>query len=127
MNEVTITSQKQLLKKTQNGFIVSAKDNISQASGTATDLLRNVPTVVVDEDGNISIRGKSPLILINGRNSNLSATDRIPASSVESIEIINNPSAKYDADAEGGIINITLKKNTGRGTNGSVAFGGGVS
>lgn len=125
LNEVTITSQKQLLKKTQNGFIVSAKDNISQASGTATDLLRNVPTVVVDEDGNISIRGKSPLILINGRNSNLSATDRIPASSVESIEIINNPTAKYDADAEGGIINITLKKNTGRGTNGSVAFGGG--
>ena len=103
LNEVTITSQKQLLKKTQNGFIVSAKDNISQASGTATDLLRNVPTVVVDEDGNISIRGKSPLILINGRNSNLSATDRIPASSVESIEIINNPTAKYDADAEGGI------------------------
>lgn len=125
LNTITITSQKQLLKKTQNGFIISAKDNISQASGTATDLLRNTPTVVVDEDGNISIRGKTPLILINGRNSNLSSTDRIPASSVESIEIINNPSAKYDADAEGGIINITLKKNSRRGTNGSVALGGG--
>jgi len=126
LNAVIVTAQKQFIKKTQNGFVVSAKDNISQASGTATDLLRNIPTVVVDEDGNISIRGKSPLVLINGRSSSLSSTGRIPASSIESIEIINNPSAKYDADAEGGIINITLKKNTGNGTNGSVALGGGI-
>lgn len=122
-----VVSQRKLIKKTATGFVVNAKDNLVQASGTATDLLRNTPTVVVDEEGNITLRGKSPLILINGRRSALSSTQRIPASSVETIEIINNPSAKYDADAEGGIINIVLKKNTNKGTNGSVAMGAGAS
>lgn len=89
-------------------------------------MLRNTPTVVVDPEGDdITIRGKVPLILINGRNSSLNATNRIPASSVESIEIINNPSAQYDADSEGGIINIKLKTSTQKGTNGSAALGGG--
>src|SRR5215210_1052991 len=125
LKAVVVISHVNQLKKTPGGFIISAAGNITQATGTATDLLRSTPTVVVDEDGNITIRGKAPLILINGRNSNLSATNRIPASSVESIEITNNPSAKYDADAEGGIINIMLKKNVANGTNGSVALGGG--
>lgn len=126
LQSVEITSHKDLIKKTTQGFIINAADNISQIGGTATDLLRNTPTVVVDaEGGGITIRGKSPLILINGRNSSLSSTDRIPASSIESIEIINNPSSQYDADAEGGIINIKLKKNTNQGTNGSVALGTG--
>ncbi len=125
LQAVDVVTQKQLIKKTPQGFIINAKDNITQAGGTATDLLRNTPTVVVDAEGGITIRGKSPLILINGRNSSLGSTDRIPASSIESIEIINNPSAQYDADAEGGIINITLKKNNAKGTNGSVALGAG--
>lgn len=125
LNSVEVVAQRNILKKTPTGFIINTSEDISQASGTATDLLRNTPTVVVDEDGNITIRGKSPMILINGRNSVLSKTDRIPASSVESIEIINNPSAKYDAEAESGIINIKLKKNVNHGTNGSLALGGG--
>ncbi|MFL5752658.1 MAG: carboxypeptidase regulatory-like domain-containing protein, partial [Bacteroidia bacterium] len=125
LDGVSIISHEDLIRKTTQGFIINAKDNISQIGGTATDLLRSVPTVVVDAEGGITIRGKNPLILINGRNSSLSATDRIPASSIESIEIINNPSAQYDADAEGGIINIRLKKNTARGTNGSVGLGTG--
>lgn len=122
---IEVISQKDLIKKTTSGFIINAKDNLVQASGTATDILRNTPTVVVDADGNISIRGKTPLILVNGRNSVLGSTDRIPASSVESIEIINNPSAQYDADADGGIISIKLKKNSAKGTNGSIALGAG--
>jgi outer membrane receptor protein involved in Fe transport len=125
LDGVDIISHKDLIKKTTQGFIINAKDNITQAGGTATDLLKNIPTVVVDAEGGISIRGKSPLILINGRNSSIGSTDRIPASSIESIEIINNPSAQYDADAEGGIINIKLKKNTKKGTNGSFGLGGG--
>jgi outer membrane receptor protein involved in Fe transport len=125
MKAVVVTAQKSLLKKTTFGFIIITGSNLTQATGTATDLLRNTPTVVVDEEGNVTIRGKAPLILVNGRNSTLSATDRIPASSVESIEIVNNPTARYDADAEGGIVNIILKKNGSDGTNGSVALGGG--
>jgi outer membrane receptor protein involved in Fe transport len=123
LDGVELVYQRDLIKRTPQGFIINAADNLTQASGTATDLLKNTPTVVVDADGNITIRGKSPLILINGRNSTLSSTDRIPASNVESIEIINNPPARYDADSDGGIINIKLKKGTGMGTNGSIAGG----
>jgi hypothetical protein len=106
LDDIEIITQKNIIKKTTQGFIVNASDNITQVGGTATDLLKNVPTVVVDAEGNITVRGKTPLILINGRNSALSNTSRIPASSVESIEIINNPSAQYDADADGGIVSI---------------------
>jgi hypothetical protein len=123
---VEIVSHRDIIKKTTQGFIVEAKDNLVQAGGTATDLLKNTPTVVVDAEGGITIRGKAPLILVNGRNSSLASTDRIPASSVESIEIINNPNSKYDADSDGGIINIKLKKGMTEGFNCSIAVAGGL-
>ncbi|MHA8091242.1 TonB-dependent receptor domain-containing protein [Aquirufa regiilacus] len=123
---VEVVSQKELVQKTTQGFIIKAKDNLTQAGGSATDLLKSVPTVVVDADGAITVRGKGPLILINGRTSGISSTDLIPASSVESVEIINNPSAQYDADSEGGIINIKLKKVTTGGTNAIASIGGGM-
>jgi outer membrane receptor protein involved in Fe transport len=126
LNEVVVTSQKKLIEKTSEGFIVNAAANITQLGGTATDLLKSTPTVAVDADGGITLRGKIPLILINGRNSNLTNADQIPASSIESIEIINSVSAKYDANAESGIINIRLKKNTQNGTNGAIALGAGM-
>jgi hypothetical protein len=127
LQSVTVASQKSIIKKTAQGFIVNANSNITQAGGTATDLLRNTPTVVVDAEGAITLRGKTPLILINGRNSSITGTDQIPASSIESIEIINNPSAQYDASAEAGIINIKLKKNKQKGTNGALVLGAGLS
>jgi outer membrane receptor protein involved in Fe transport len=123
---VEVLSQKELVQKTTQGFIVKAKDNLTQAGGSATDLLKSIPTVVVDPEGGITVRGKGPLILINGRTSGISSTDLIPASSVESVEIINNPSAQYDADSEGGIINITLKKVSKSGTNVTASMGGGL-
>ncbi len=126
MQEVTVTAKKKLIQRTNTGFTVQTDAILTQAAGTATDLLANIPTVLVDGEGGISIRGKAPMVLINGRNSNLGANlERIPASSIERIEIINNPGAKYDADAEGGIINIILKKNAQKGTNGAFAIGGG--
>jgi outer membrane receptor protein involved in Fe transport len=126
LNEVVITSQKKLIEKTSEGFIVNAAANITQLGGTATDLLKSTPTVAVDADGGITLRGKTPLILVNGRNSKLANADQIPASSIESIEIINNASAKYDANAQSGIINIRLKKNTRSGTNGAFSMGAGA-
>jgi outer membrane receptor protein involved in Fe transport len=126
LSEVVVTSQKKLIEKTSEGFIVNAAANITQLGGTATDLLKSTPTVAVDADGAITLRGKTPLILVNGRNSNLTNADQIPASSIESIEIINSASAKYDANAESGIINIRLKKNTQNGTNGAIALGAGL-
>lgn len=126
LNTVTVSSQKKIIQKTAQGLIVNAGASLTQLGGTATDLLRTTPTVVVDEEGAITLRGKPPLILINGRNSGISSTDLIPASSVDRIEIINNPSAQYDAEAESGIINIILKKNKQKGTNGALALGAGA-
>jgi len=126
MQEITVTAWKKMITRTNSGFSVQTDAILTQASGTATDLLANIPSILVDAEGGVSIRGKSPLILINGRNSNLGANlDRIPASSIERIEIINNPGAKFDADGEGGVINIILKKNTKQGTNGAFALSGG--
>jgi hypothetical protein len=121
-----VIAQKKMIEKTMEGFIINTANNITQMGGTATDLLKSTPTVTVDNDVVISLRGKTPLILINGSNSGMSNTDQIAASSVESIEIINNASSKYDANAESGIINIKLKKNKQSGTNGAVAIGGGM-
>jgi len=125
LSTVTVSAQRKLIQKTAEGFTLNVSSDITQMGGTATDLLRNTPTVQVNADGGITLRGKSPLILINGRNSAMSNTDHIAASSVESIEIITNPSAKYDASAESGIINIQLKKNKQSGTNGAFAAGAG--
>ncbi|HSF44579.1 MAG TPA: TonB-dependent receptor, partial [Chitinophagaceae bacterium] len=126
MQEITVTAWKKMITRTNSGFTVQTDAILTQATGTATDLLANIPSILVDAEGGVSIRGKSPLILINGRNSNLGGNlDRIPASSIERIEIINNPGSKYDADGEGGIINIILKKNSKEGTNGAFALSGG--
>ena len=117
--------KKKQIQKTDEGFIFNAVSNISQSGGTATDMLKSIPTVAVDAEGGITLRGKSPMILINGKNSAIKNTDQIAASSIESIEIISNPTAKYDANAESGIINIKLKKNNQSGINGAVVLGGG--
>ena len=126
LNKVIVVSQKKLIEKTSEGFVINTANNISQIGGTATDILKSTPTVTVDNDGAITLRGKSPLILINGRNSGITNTNQIAASSIESIEIINNASSKYDANAESGIINIKLKKNKQAGTNGALALGTGI-
>ena len=126
LNSVVVTSQKKGIQKTAEGFIFNAGSNISQTGGTAIDMLKSIPTIVVDADGAISMRGKMPLILINGKNSTITNMDQIAATSIESIEVINNPTAKYDANAESGVINIKLKKNNQSGINGAVALGGGV-
>ncbi|WP_035647181.1 TonB-dependent receptor domain-containing protein [Flavobacterium sp. ASV13] len=125
LNDVVVQSQKKQIQKTNEGFIFNAVSNISQSGGTATDMLKSIPTVAVDAEGGITLRGKSPMILINGKNSAITNMDQIAASSIESIEIISNPTAKYDANAESGIINIKLKKNNQNGLNGAVVLGGG--
>ncbi|WP_374173504.1 TonB-dependent receptor domain-containing protein [Flavobacterium tructae] len=125
LNTVVVNSHKKQIQKTNEGFIFNAVSNLTQTGGTATDMLKNIPTVAVDADGGITLRGKSPMILINGKNSAITNMDQIAASSIESIEVISNPTAKYDANAESGIINIRLKKNNQSGMNGAVVLGGG--
>ncbi|MBK6964402.1 MAG: carboxypeptidase-like regulatory domain-containing protein [Bacteroidales bacterium] len=116
LNAIEISAIRKMIQKTEEGIVVNASENITQIGGSAADLMKNMPGVQVGSEGGITLRGKSPLILINGRVSGIGGVDRvtnleqIPASSIERVEIITNPSAKYDSDAEGGIINIVLKR-----------------
>ncbi len=108
--------------------------NVSQQhtviSGTAVDVLETVPSVTVDIEGNVSLRGSTNfLVLIDNKPSILDATDalqQIPASAIKDIEIITNPSAKYDPDGTTGIINIITKKNALQGMNGIINLNAGL-
>ncbi len=108
--------------------IVNVSQHINAAGGTAADVLENVPSVKVDLEGNLSMRGSGDFtVLIDGRPSPLSGSDllkQLPAEAIESIEIITNPSAKYDPDGTSGIINIITKKNKLNGFNGLVSADG---
>ena len=114
--------------------IYNVGQEIQSATGTASDLLQNVPSVEVDIDGNVSLRGSdNVLILINGRTSTLMGQSRadvlqqLPANSIERIEVITNPSAKYKPDGTAGIINIVLKHRHDAGMSGTFSFNVGNS
>lgn len=102
--------------------VINVSQDINAAGGTAVTVLENTPSVEVDIDGNVSLRGSSSFtVLIDGRPSVLSGSDalkQIPSSAIENIEIITNPSVKYDPDGMAGIINIVMKKNILSGFNG---------
>ncbi|TDX01266.1 TonB-dependent receptor [Dinghuibacter silviterrae] len=103
--------------------VFNVEKNITSAGGTAVDVMRNVPSVNVDIDGNVTLRGASPTIFVDGRPTTLTL-DEIPADAIESVEVMTNPSAKYDASGGGsGILNIVLKKNRKQGYNGNVSAG----
>ena len=98
------------------------KDNIA-AGGTAEDALKNVPSLNVDIDGNLTMRNAAPQVFVDGRPTNLTL-DQIPADAIDNVEVISNPSSKYDASGGGaGIVNIVLKKERRIGYNGSVRTG----
>lgn len=119
-----IVAEKQVVEYKIDKKVVNVSKDIVAASGSATDVLRNVPSVRIDAEGNAAIRGSYNFtVLINGRPVNREANDvlkQTPASSIEKIEIITNPSAKYDPEGTAGIINIILKKNLNDGLNGIV-------
>lgn len=111
--------------------VYDVTQNITNTGGSATEILQNIPSITVDVDGKVSLRGSENVtILIDGKPSGVTGEDRnavlqqIPASMIERVEVITNPSAKYDAQGMAGIINIVLKKEKGKGYNGTL--GGGV-
>lgn len=110
----------------------SLSDNINQAGGSVLQAMQNLPGVTV-QDGKVQLRGNDKVIvLIDGKQTaltgfgNQTGLDNLPASSIDKIEIINNPSAKYDANGNAGIINIIYKKNRQQGFNGKVGIAGGL-
>jgi iron complex outermembrane recepter protein len=130
LKEAKVTAEKKDIEVTAEKKTFNVDKNATSAGGTAADVLRNVPSVNVDMDGNISIRGKSNVtILADGKqnsmfeNDPVTALQAMPASSIESIEVITNPSSKYDAQGMNGVINIILKKDRKPGYNGMITLG----
>ncbi|MDN3659137.1 TonB-dependent receptor [Ferruginibacter paludis] len=126
LSGVEVISRKQLLKQEDDKTIVDATV-LANSSSNAYEVLEKTPGAVIDQDGNVYLSSTSPAtIFINGREMKLSSADiasllkSLPAGSVSKIEILRNPSAKYDAASSGGIVNIVLKKGVKLGTSGSV-------
>jgi outer membrane receptor protein involved in Fe transport len=124
IGEVNVVADKAAVEYKLDKKVVNVSQVISAIGGTAVDVLENTPSVQVDIEGNVSLRGSGNFtVLIDGRPSVLSGSDalrQIPSSAIENIEIITNPSAKYEPDGAAGIINLVMKKNSMNGLNGIV-------
>lgn len=131
LDEVEVVAERKHVDYRLDKKIISVRQDINAAGGTAVDVLENTPSVSVDIEGNVSLRGSGSFtVLIDGKPSVLSGSDalrQLPANAIENIEIITNPSAKYDPDGNAGIINVIMKRNVNVGTNGIVNASVGVN
>ena len=132
LKAVTITAQKQFIERKADKLIVNVEGSASAAGNTALEVLQKAPGVSIDKDDNISMNGKnSVLIMIDGKPTYMSNADvanmlrSMQSSQIETIELITNPSAKYDAAGNAGIINIKTKRNKNLGFNGTINAGTG--
>lgn len=133
LQEVTITGTQDAVDEAMNKKTFTIAENVSQRGGSLLQAMQNLPGVTVSEEGTIKIRGSDKVaVLIDGKQTALTgfgnqrALDNIPASAIERIEVINNPSVKYDANGNAGIINIVYKKEVREGLNGKVGLTGGL-
>ena len=128
IDEVTVTAKKPFIELKADKMIINVANSSVSAGNSALEVLVKSPGVIVDNNDNISLRGKQGvLVTINGKNQYMSGQEitrllqNMPASNIQNIEIITNPSAKYEAEGNSGIINIVLKKNENLGSNGSIS------
>ena len=126
LNEVTVRSNKPFIEREIDKIVLNVENSITAAGNNVIEVLEKAPGVTVDADGNVSLKGKQGvLILIDGKPTNLSTADLanmlrgMAANQIEKIELITNPSAKYDATGNAGIINIRMKRDQKLGMNGS--------
>lgn len=130
LQTVTVTATKALMEMSIDKKVFNVEKNIVSTGGTAVDIMRNVPSLQVDIDGNVKLRNAAPTLFIDGRPTTLTL-DQIPADAIEKVEVMTNPSAKFDASGgNAGILNLVLKKNKKSGYNGNInvgadKFGGG--
>jgi outer membrane receptor protein involved in Fe transport len=123
LSEVVITDDEPIFQLELDKKVYNVEKDISNAGGTAEDVLKKVPSVLVDIDGNVTLRNAAPQIFVDGRPTTLTI-DQIPSDAIEKIEVITNPSAKYDASGgQSGIINIIMKKSRRIGYNGNLRAG----
>ncbi len=128
---VTVTAKRPFIEARIDKTVVNVEASPTSAGATAMEVLEKSPGITVDNDGNISLRGKAGVIvMLDGKPSYLSASDlatllkNMPASALDQIEIMTNPSSKYDASGNSGVINIKTKKGQAGGFNGSIMGGG---
>ena len=124
LNEVIVRSEKTTLEIKLDKKVYNVGKDLMVKGGTVSDVLDNIPSVTVDVEGNIALRGNENVrVLIEGRPSNAinvsEALRLIPADAIDKVEVITNPSARYEAEGGGGIINIILKKGKNQGINGT--------
>lgn len=122
LGSVTVVAQTPSLKMGIDRKVFNVDKNITSTGGTAIDIMKNIPSVSVDMEGNVQLRNSSPQIFVDGRPTILTL-EQIPADDIERVELITNPSAKFDAASSGGIINVVLKKNKRSGLNGIASAG----
>lgn len=122
LNTVEVQAEKAAVIMNIDRRVYNVDKDLSSRGGTGIDIMKNLPGVTVDAEGNVNLRNGSPTVFIDGRPSVLTL-DQIPAEQIERVEIITNPSAKFDASTTGGILNVVLKKNTRPGYLGSVNVG----
>jgi len=129
LQDVQVTGEREQMQFSIDKKVFEVDKNPVVAGGSAADVLKQIPSVTVDTDGNINVRGTGNItIWVNGKPFANAGTpqqvlEQLPASSIERVELITNPSARYDADGMGGIINIILKKNRADGINGQISSG----
>jgi iron complex outermembrane receptor protein len=135
LQEVVIEKKKPFIERKLDKLVVNVENSIASAGSTVLEVLQRSPSVMVNDDSGINLKGKSGVVvMIDGKPSPLSGADlitylkSIPASNIQTIEIISNPSARYDAAGNAGIINIKFKKDKNQGFNGSatIAYGQGI-
>ncbi|HUQ66199.1 MAG TPA: outer membrane beta-barrel family protein [Flavitalea sp.] len=125
LGAVTVVAQRPTMQMGIDRKIFNVDKNITSTGGTAVDVMKNIPSVSVDVEGNVTMRNTSPQIFVDGRPTILTL-QQIAADDIERIELITNPSAKFDAGSSGGIINVVLKKNKRLGINGIASVGTGT-
>ncbi|SFJ60337.1 TonB-dependent receptor domain-containing protein [Myroides guanonis] len=127
LDEVTVVAEYSTVEQKIDRRIINVGRDLTTAGATASEIMNNIPSVNVDQDGKISLRGNANVrVLIDGRPTNIEPSQllkQIPSTSIKKIELITNPSAKYNPEGMSGIINIVLHKNTSDGFNGSISSG----
>ncbi len=124
---VVITGERAMLTHNLDRRVYNVGSDINAAGGSALEIMERIPSVEVDMEGNVSLRGSSNVtILVDGRPSTYSSVDQIPASIIESVEVITNPSARFSPDGLSGIINIVLKKRREPGYHGMLSLNAGT-
>ncbi len=133
LGDVVVQGEKDLIINNLDKKVINVEKDLTNVGGSALDVMQNIPSVTVDADGNVALRGSTNIrLLIDGKPTNMEGISnydilsQIPASQVEQIELITNPSVRYDPEGTAGIINIVLKKRKDAGVNGILIFNAGT-